>query len=398
MFLRQGFVSCYSNIDPEIFQTAYEIIESKGYQADEYIIESQDKYYLTLHRIRTKNAPQNQKVVLLQHGLLDSAHTWINNLANESLGFILADSGFDVFLGNSRGSTYSQRHAYLDPSDDAFWAFSWDEMAKYDLPAFIAFILEKTSVNKIYYVGHSQGAQIALAKFNVDAALRDRIAAFVALAPVAYLGNIRSPIHYIVPFCKSFQMARYILGGKGRFLPSNGLIQFLSLFLCGGGQQIVGNYARFPSSVCENFIFMLAGYDPANTNATRLPVYVAHTPAGTSVQNIVHYCQGMWTDRFEALDFGSPDANFARYNRTTPPPYGLRESALNLPTRVYWGGNDWLATPRNIGQILREMTDNSLVNDVSDVYLDDYNHLDFVWGLDAARRIYPDIIDFFKRH
>nr|CDS30518.1 lipase M [Hymenolepis microstoma] len=398
LFFHEFFLLCHAKIDPEIYQTAYEIIESKGYQADEYVIESRDGYYLTLHRIRAKNLTQDPKVALLQHGLLDSAHTWINNLANESLGFILADAGFDVFLGNSRGSTYSQRHAYLEPSDDEFWAFSWDEMAKYDLPAFIAFILKETGVKKIYYVGHSQGAQMALSRFNVDAALRDQVAAFAALAPVAYLRNIRSPVRYIAPFCKSLRTARYIFGGKGRFLPSNRLIQFLSFFLCGGEQQIAGNYARFPSSVCENFIFMLAGYNPSNTNASRLPVYLAHTPADTSIQNMVHYCQGIWTGQFEALDFGSPAANFAKYNRTTPPPYGLRKSALNLPTRVYWGGNDWLSTPRDVSEILHEMTGDSKVNDVTDVYLNDYNHLDFVWGLDAALRVYPDIVDFFNHH
>ncbi|KAM7542463.1 hypothetical protein Aperf_G00000016926 [Anoplocephala perfoliata] len=116
---------------------------------------------------------------------------------------------------------------------------------------------------------------------------------------------------------------------------------------------------------------------------TRLPVYIAHTPAGTSVQNMVHYCQGMWHDRFEALDFGSASANLAKYNRTTPPPYGLTASALNLPTRVYWGGMDRLATSHDVERILRELTLDPRVDDVSDVYLEDYNHLDFVWGLDA---------------
>lgn len=97
-----------------------------------------------------------RNVVFLQHGFLDSAHTWINNLANESLGFILADAGFDVWLGNSRGSTYSQRHARLNSSDNKFWAFSWDEMAMYDLPASIDFIINETKVDKVFYVGHSQ--------------------------------------------------------------------------------------------------------------------------------------------------------------------------------------------------------------------------------------------------
>ena len=57
------------------------------------------RFILALHRIPRGNATC---VTLLQHGLLCDSSNWVTNVKNQSLAFLLADEGCDVWMANSR--------------------------------------------------------------------------------------------------------------------------------------------------------------------------------------------------------------------------------------------------------------------------------------------------------
>jgi predicted alpha/beta hydrolase len=68
------------------------------------------------------------------------------NYADVAPAFVAARAGYDVWLGNSRGNTYSCANTMYDPwkNEKKFWDFDWADMGMKDLPASFDYITEKT--------------------------------------------------------------------------------------------------------------------------------------------------------------------------------------------------------------------------------------------------------------
>lgn len=50
---------------------------------------------------------------------------------------------------------YSGKHARLRPTQDEYWDFSLDEMARFDVPAMVDYVLKSTGHAQLAYVGFS---------------------------------------------------------------------------------------------------------------------------------------------------------------------------------------------------------------------------------------------------
>lgn len=95
-----------------------------------------DGYILNVFRITDDSISEKKGTVFLQHGVTDSADCWIMHTPDVAPAFQLVKEGYDVWLGNQRGTKYSMGHTHLNPKKShAYWEFSWTEMGEYDAPA-----------------------------------------------------------------------------------------------------------------------------------------------------------------------------------------------------------------------------------------------------------------------
>ena len=118
-----------------------------GFASESYTVVSEDGYVSQLYRIPGKASEgltQAKPAVLLITGIECDMNFWTANDASVAPPFVLASQGYDVWLGNNRGTRYAQYHTSLSPKDAEYWNFSQEELGLKDLPTFIDHILDTT--------------------------------------------------------------------------------------------------------------------------------------------------------------------------------------------------------------------------------------------------------------
>lgn len=121
----------------------------------------------------------------------------------------MADEGYDVWLGNARGTVYSTNHTTLNPFGSRndrrlFWDYSVHEIGIYDLPASIDYILNETGETKINYIGHSQGSLVFFIMASERPEYQNKIELMHAIGPAVFIGHTTSsPMRALAPWAKS---------------------------------------------------------------------------------------------------------------------------------------------------------------------------------------------------
>ncbi|XP_012936122.1 gastric triacylglycerol lipase-like, partial [Aplysia californica] len=304
-------------------------------------------------------------VVLLQHGLCGASTDYLVSPANQSLAFLLADAGADVWLGNMRGNSYSKQHKHLSPSHSDFWRWSFDEMARYDIPAMIDYVLKVTNRKQLFYVGHSQGCSTMLIHGSRDKYITSKVRHFYALSPAARLQQTTGFTQKIVKIREIFKTFF-----NGVFHGSTDVGLFTNIAIV----EIICKTEGL--AFCRDKLFKMFGDDVRAFNTVRSFILIT-----------VRLSAGLGTVKngvFENYDEGSPEANRKRYGQPTPPAYDLK--GFQLPISVYYGGSDVLVAPGDVEWLLTQIKAEYVQR------IGHYNHIDFVWAMDAPDTIYSHLI------
>ncbi|XP_057339939.1 lipase 3-like [Microplitis mediator] len=371
--------------DPDTDLSTAQLIKKYGYDCETHLIITKDGYILTLHRISggKKYPPKAGKpVVYLQHGLLSDSASWILTGPSHGLGYVLADENYDVWMGNSRGTTHSRAHVNLTTDDPLFWNFSFNEIGLYDLPAIIDYTLNITGEKKIDYIGHSQGTSVLFVLLSERPEYNEKIRKFVAYAPIAFVGDVQSPIiTALVPAEKrTAKLINYFQINE--LLSANSLLTKFVRGLC-----VARTFYRI---ICTNAFFLLNGYDLDQINKTKIPVLLAHLPAGGSTKQIIHYAQEINSKKFRKFDY-NPEENIKLYGQLEPPEYKLDNT--RIPVALMYGPNDLLSVPTDVIRLSHELKNLQLNYSVPYAQ---FNHLDFTFAMNAPELVYRPTLDFLK--
>ncbi|XP_036147183.1 lipase 3 [Monomorium pharaonis] len=373
--------------------TTLDLIKKYGYNGELHKVTTSDGYILELHRItgRANSIDSNvqKPTAFVMHGLLCDSSVWVISGREKSLAFILADEGYDVWLGNARGNMYARNHTKRRIKDNDYWNFSWHEIGTRDLPAMIDYIVKTTGRKKMFYIGHSQGTTSFFVMASERPEYQEYIEEMYALAPVAYCGRMKSPfLQLIAQFSVSVDLFWNIVGYH-KFDPNIDLLNAI--------EQLVCAEKAVTQVVCSNAMFLVTGFNSKQLDPALLPVILGHVPASTATKQLMHYAQliksgtFLLPGKFKQYDHGILN-NKKIYGTLNPPTYDL--SKITAPVHLYYSENDWLSNVKDVEKLYSELSNPSGKTIIADKK---FNHVDYMWATDAKKLVYDLVLSEMKK-
>ncbi|XP_017777762.1 PREDICTED: lipase 1-like [Nicrophorus vespilloides] len=350
--------SCWYNED--VRATTDAIAKRHNYQVQTHNVTTEDGFILKVFRIAnaTSSFDEPRQPILLVHGTLSNSELWIQR-GDDSIGFLLADMGYDVWLSNSRGTYYSSTRVKGLYSD--YWDHTFDDLAK-DNPAVLEYIDKETrQAGNILYLGHSAGntQMMAYASDRPDHA-KKYLKAILNFAPVVYLDKEEFLIKAVKVLVKlpirKISVRQYIL----KNLCS---MTYVNIKLC---RAVIAKTFGPENGIHDPEIF---------------PTFMGMFPDQEGINIFKQYMQLADSAEFKKYDYG-PRKNLIMYDSIKPPMYDM--SKINIPMYMFVGEDDGIGTMESAKKVQKVM---KVYTEIFKV--DKYSHLTFFLGNNIQEVLYP---------
>ena len=269
------------SINKEDLQFYYkDYIKSQGYILEEHKTITEDGYILSLWHLASKSSIDKNKIIYIQPGLYCTSWVYFQ-LGKNSLPFLLYDEGYDIWIGNNRGTLFSLDHVSKDSNDfnGDYWDFTMDEYVQYDLPTSIDYVKQKTGAKKVNYIGHSQGTTIFYMLYMHNPSyVESSINKFISLGTVPNIAHTSFlPIQILDKMYGLLEMAEPIT----------------KAIIFGPGQRkVLSSICKHAPDLCKMTFQAASSLVPTNRvqYETIFP-YLYYYPGGTSSLTMLHWSQ-----------------------------------------------------------------------------------------------------------
>jgi len=303
----------------------------------------------------------------------------------DTLPYMLANAGFDVWMTNNRGSIYSYEHINpkLDSNDytSDYWDFSFDEMSKYDIIANIKYIKAKTNHEKVNYICHSQGCSQFVLSYTLYPDFYDQsIDKYATMGAALRIFSLNKGFVNLVKKLKILEILEFfklknIMSFHKEHTKYFGYLCSRALFIC---RTVI-------SAIVEDFTTGQIDWE-------EIAGMYYYQPGGTSLKNLVHWLKVIENGEVRQFDYGK-DKNLEIYGDEIPPQYDIEKlKQIKFDVFITNSEGDPYCTKANT-DLLIEYFASSKMNIQN---IGKYNHLDYLWGKNAHEDIYKHIIEFLN--
>ncbi|XP_019872681.1 lipase 3 [Aethina tumida] len=346
-FLTIGIL-CNAYSEDRINKSLEELAALDGYKVEPHKIISEDGYVLIGQRISsTRNSTLKHKnPIMFLIGMCASSECYVV-MGNLSIPYVLVENGYDVWIMNPRGNEYSNRHLKWDSTKDReYWNFTLFEMAYYDVPASIDYILNVTNTKSLSVIGHSQGSTIMFMALAARVEYNDKVNLGVHLAPSLYVNETDTPlllflkkhVHTLEHLTIDFFNIHFVPHIKGTLK----------------GINEACNLSPGIKSICElvlKFIDYGVDFKEYYDNEAILTA-LGHAPSGCSTKVLFHYAQFYASGKLQQYDY-QLRGNLREYGTPEPPAYYV--SNITSPMALFYHPLDFILPAKGINRLVNEL-------------------------------------------